>query len=80
MPSVKGTYFFSNNEDAIVWHTLDQVLYRPSLRNIYPSINVYITTKIGQRELLVPKSRTSPLEIVDESISDHLPIFISLET
>ena len=66
-----GTFYRRGGQITQFWHTFDQVLLRPSMLPYYSRSAVRILTKIGDRELLVNGR-------IDPSVSDHLPILLSL--
>jgi hypothetical protein len=69
-----GTYYRAAAHIAdYYWHTFDQVLLRPDLLPFYKKNNLKILTTINGTELL--RSRG-----LDRSISDHLPVLLTLET
>lgn len=67
-----GTYFRLGGEISTFWNMLDQVLLRPSLLPFYNPANLRVITRIGGRSLLKRNGR------IDNSISDHLPIVLTL--
>jgi hypothetical protein len=67
-----GTYYRRGGQISPFWHIFDQVLLRPSLLQYYSSNAVEIVGEIGGRSLLRDGR-------INQSISDHLPIFLRLE-
>lgn len=68
-----GTYYRSaSSVTDPYWHTFDQLLLRPSLLQYYQSDNLQVLTRIGSQSLL---GAVGP----DRSISDHLPLLVSLD-
>ena len=69
-----GSYYNSKDKsDAVVWHCIDQVLVRPSLIDHIVDGTPSVITEIGTIRLL---SRGG---LPKKMISDHLPIFVSLD-
>ncbi len=66
-----GTYFRHGGQLSLFWHTFDQILLRPSLLDYYSKSGLKVVTRIGDLDLMT-KSQ------INASISDHLPILISL--
>lgn len=66
-----GTYYYNNSGIInLYWNTFDQALIRPSLIDCYKSSE--IITQIGGVPLVEKY-------LINQSISDHLPIIIHLE-
>lgn len=57
------------------WNTFDQVLIRPELIPYIEEEKIEIITKLNKKVSLLKKS-----EIIDDSISDHLPISLTIKT
>ncbi|MGM4988384.1 endonuclease/exonuclease/phosphatase family protein [Tardiphaga sp. 841_E9_N1_2] len=66
-----GTYFKRGGQISLFWHTFDQILLRPSLLDYYSKSDLRVVTRIGDLDLLKGSQ-------INTSISDHLPILISL--
>ncbi|BCM89403.1 hypothetical protein IAD21_01249 [Abditibacteriota bacterium] len=67
-----GTYFYRGAESVCYfWNTFDQVLFRPSLLEMFRTEDIQILTGDTQIPLLGPKKGTPRL-------SDHLPILFKL--
>lgn len=60
--------------DSAIWHALDQVLVRPSVIPHLKKGTPKFITKIGSTRLLLPSTNA-----VDISVSDHLPVLVSLK-
>lgn len=68
-----GTYYYSASSSIDHrWNTFDQVLLRPELLDQYKVENLKVLDSVGSRSLL-------KRDRIDKSVSDHLPIVISLE-
>jgi hypothetical protein len=68
-----GTHYY--NSSGIVeyfWHTLDQVLLRPSLLFCFKKTNLKVIDKINETSLIKNGK-------VSNQFSDHLPLFLKLE-
>ncbi len=71
-----GTYYLGPDSFAsYFWHTLDQVLLRPSLLAHFRDQDLHVVDSIGETSLLSPRG-LGP----DRKISDHLPIVLQLTT
>lgn len=69
-----GTYYRGAAHAAdYYWNTFDQVLLRPSLLPFYQRHQLSVLTKINETELLRDGT-------IDSSVSDHLPLLVSLTT
>ena len=69
-----GTYYYRQSVPLVYfWHTLDQVLIRPSLMPYFNSEVLEIITKVGNDSLLSDNGRPDA-----NRASDHLPLFFSL--
>ncbi|WP_375067572.1 endonuclease/exonuclease/phosphatase family protein [Stenotrophomonas lactitubi] len=67
-----GTYFYSSpGTSAHYWHTLDQVIVRPSIAPRFVAASLRIVTTAGTFELTGRNGRPST--------SDHLPITFSID-
>jgi hypothetical protein len=67
-----GSYFYERSDIiSYGWNTFDQVLFRPSLMDIFRIESLRIITRIGDYPLL---DNNKP----NGEISDHLPIFFEL--
>jgi hypothetical protein len=69
-----GTFF--RRESAAIgyfWHMFDQVLIRPALLDAFAFENMHVLTTTGARDIYDG-------EIIDASISDHLPLVVRLST
>lgn len=70
-----GSYYNGGDlSDSAIWHALDQVLIRPSLIPVLDTGTPKFLTRIGSTSLLSPKANA-----VDTSISDHLPVLVTLK-
>jgi hypothetical protein len=68
---IPGTYFHkSPNYRSDYWNMLDQILLRPGIADKFDRKSLRIITETESISLLSPKRRPS--------ISDHLPIYFSL--
>jgi endonuclease/exonuclease/phosphatase (EEP) superfamily protein YafD len=68
-----GTFFFrASGPIAYFWHMFDQVLLRPEMAEGLGRDDILIVTSAGARTLLNQRGRP------DETISDHLPLFVKL--
>lgn len=69
-----GSYRNSGDKtDAVVWHCIDQVLLRPSLIEKISPGTPFIVTSFGSVNLLSQEG------VLNNKISDHLPILVSLD-
>jgi hypothetical protein len=67
-----GTHYY--NSSGIIeyfWHTLDQVLLRPSLLSFYHQNNLKVIDEINGQSLIKRGK-------ISDKFSDHLPLFIKL--
>ncbi|MEY9828929.1 hypothetical protein ABIA25_000744 [Sinorhizobium fredii] len=70
-----GSYYNGGDlSDSAIWHALDQVLIRPSLIPVLNTGTPKFLTRIGSTSLLSPQANA-----VDTSISDHLPVLVTLK-
>ena len=70
-----GTYYYRHSGPvSYFWHTLDQVLMRPSLIPYFKSEVLEIITRVENDSLLSDNGRPDAKEA-----SDHLPLFFRLE-
>lgn len=68
-----GTYYYNDSGHInYYWNTFDQVLMRPDLLEFFSEENLKVITSIREKNLISENG-------VDTSISDHLPIMISLQ-
>jgi len=68
-----GTYYYRGSYVSYFWNTFDQVLLRPKLLDYFSEKQLHVVSKIGEKSLLYDNG------IIDKSISDHLPIMITLQ-
>ncbi|MBB3139135.1 hypothetical protein FHS26_006921 [Rhizobium pisi] len=68
--------FFNDGDisDSTIWHALDQVLIRPSLIPTLPTGTPKYLTNIRATNLLKPQSNG-----IDTTISDHLPVVVTMK-
>lgn len=70
---IQGTLYGSGSDDtADYWHIFDQLLIRPCLISNFEKKSLRIIDRVKQISLLTPK------HVINSKISDHLPIFFSL--
>ena len=68
-----GSFHYSTSKPVVYyWHLFDQILLRPAMLAYFNEKDINIITTIGKTQLLKKSG------IIDMSISDHLPIIISL--
>lgn len=67
-----GTLLYTGDDNWYHWNLYDQVLLRPSLIDHFDHRNIKIITEIGDNKLLTSQDK------IRSDISDHLPIYISL--
>ena len=68
-----GSYIFNDSADSTKWHMLDQVILRPCLVKSLTNDSPRILTSTGTHSLLTKSG------LINESISDHLPVAVSLK-
>jgi hypothetical protein len=68
-----GTYYYQGSYVSYFWNTFDQILLRPNLLDYFSDKQLHVISKIGDKNLLDENGR------IDKSISDHLPIMITLQ-
>lgn len=70
---IPGTYFYNSSDDInYFWYIFDQVLISHDLIKLFKSNKLEIIKEINRKKL-IKKNK------IDGSISDHLPIFFSIE-
>lgn len=70
---LNGTIYYHPSEDLLYyWHLFDQVLVRPSLINNFEFDSLKIIDKTKSTDFLTKNG------IINKNISDHLPIFFTL--
>ncbi|MBS5969510.1 MAG: endonuclease/exonuclease/phosphatase family protein [Clostridium perfringens] len=70
---VPGTYYYSaSSQEVYFWNIFDQVIIRPDLIDNFDSSSLKIITKTTQKSLLNHKQEPN------KEISDHLPIFFTI--
>lgn len=67
-----GTYYYNHGNLCYFWNTFDQVLLRPDLLTFFKDDNLQVITNVGTKNLIAG-------DAIDHSVSDHLPIMITLE-
>ena len=67
-----GTYFYSGGHVSYFWNSFDQVLLRPNLLQYFSPDQLTVLDSIGGKSLMSNHK-------IDTSISDHLPILITLQ-
>ena len=71
--NVNGTFFYQSAKPiTYFWNIFDQVILRPSMMEAFSEDSLEILTSIGATNLLNRR------RIVDEKISDHLPVIFEL--
>ncbi len=69
-----GTHFYNGNSvDNIFWHTYDQVMIRPDLREYFVDDSLKIITETSSWQLINNKGHP------DKKLSDHLPIIFEIK-
>jgi hypothetical protein len=68
-----GTYYYQGNYVSYFWNSFDQILLRPNLLDYFSDKQLLVITQIGEKSLLDSHGR------IDKSISDHLPIMMTLQ-
>lgn len=70
-----GTYYFSNSEPiSYYWHVFDQVIIRPNILKYFKDEELRIINKSKRRCFITNRG------IIDNHISDHLPIYFKIDT
>lgn len=66
-----GTYYYRGSDSIeIFWHTIDQVLFRPTLLDAVDDSSIQIITQIG----------TTPLDVkTNKRLVDHYPLFFQID-
>ena len=73
-----GTFFYNNAAPIPYWNMLDGVLLRPALMNDIDFMNTDVLTKTNTTEFLKPLITRKNESIIQDDLSDHLPIKITI--
>lgn len=68
-----GTFQMKPRDNSMRWYMIDQVVLRPSVMNTITNGSLRVITKIGKTELISAGGN------INNKISDHLPITLSLD-
>ncbi|WP_321839400.1 hypothetical protein [Burkholderia cepacia] len=68
-----GSYYLQDKADSTRWQLLDQVIVRPTLMERFINDSPRVLTGTGNNNLLRASGR------INENISDHLPVVVSLD-
>lgn len=75
---VPGTFYYNSSKYINhYWNIFDQFMIRPELLNSFLEEDFAIITQIKNKSLL---RESNNINIIDKSISDHLPLFVKLNT
>lgn len=75
---VTGTYFRYTESEAPMWNLFDGFILRASIMDRVNYENCYVVTKTKTDQFLKPLIVRSDESLIHDDLSDHLPVFFSL--
>jgi exonuclease III len=74
-----GSYFLLNDNWTRMWHMIDGFVLRPSIMNCIEFAQSGILCGTSSRSFIKPNIVKKKYNIIDELLSDHLPVLLSLQ-